>query len=712
MIIHKFNSINNKNNIKQEINNKLNIQVNNSFDVIIDETTKYIISNVSNEIPNNINENEYLSMMNKKLIDIVLPIIKNKVGTNKKNIIPPAVNKERNNIDNLFDPILMNNYKNNIPIIEYPKQSYDRKPNFELNKIEEKRDELIPKMKPVDVTRIQAQIQNNAKNEDKGKTLQMYNELLTSYSQPLNQKENDNQYESMSTPIDQLEAFNYNIPSEIEFNNSSFKNELLLMNSDSKNNNNDSTKSLKFSAVKENPIPLFLEPTIKIVEKKYYIIFDSLYRNLYEYPNPTNFQIKFAPSNNNILYNTYYDQYNTLIINEKSFVNNSIDMNVQETFDNILSISVTNCTVPSNAISYNENVGLNIFNDPYLYLVIPEIKGPYRGGNTITYNSFAKLVIDMATNIPGSIFSNLIINRDEKFIYNPVLAGKIDKMTLNMYNRDGQLYNFGIDKLYIAAFKSGTTQYNSFCGKLYTSTIFTIQNTNNEYAKYCSIYSSITPCNYLNSHPVDVGDKLYFYSTLPTDGQIAYFEDNIYIHKMKYNGDGTANLYIGYKRLVQEKEKLVYVQLANIIPNALFRNYYVVVFDKISRKYYYLTINSFETNYVNINIHNMPKYTKFDDLIIGISQKNLSGINDDSLNSLFTKYGYIVLSVGQNENDKFDIEINCPYENLNENILNGYEPGSIFLIQNKMQISYNFEIVSQIKNYDNVNSKLNESGNN
>ena len=61
----------------------------------------------------------------------------------------------------------------------------------------------------------------------------------------------------------------------------------------------------------------------------------------------------------------------------------------------------------------------------------------------------------------------------------------------------------------------------------------------------------------------------------------------------------------------------------------------------------------------------------------------------------------------------FKIEINFPYENLPQYIKDGYyNPGDIFLIQDKMQISYNFEIKTMVKDYVVVNSKINDSGNN
>lgn len=94
-----------------------------------------------------------------------------------------------------------------------------------------------------------------------------------------------------------------------------------------------------------------LEPKFNLIEKKYYIIFDSKYRDLELYPLPVNFQVKFAPTTNNFIYNSYYDKYNTLILAEKSInYGTNTEINIQETFDNIKSIKCTFASVPVNQI--------------------------------------------------------------------------------------------------------------------------------------------------------------------------------------------------------------------------------------------------------------------------------------------------------------------------------------------------------------------------
>lgn len=813
MINNLFNSDRNKNAIKSIINEKIeekyNYGINNNYDSMITETMDYVLSQVSSKPPKGVPTQEYLFLMNKKVFDIVYPIIdKNITSINKKkpvvientksNYISPSDKKTNISInDNLFDPVLIKNYETQA-LMDYPKPGASKISNdvtdMQMKKIESDRSTLTPKIKPIDFSL-------KTDNENKGNTMKMYNELLTSYNTQVNNMSNFedaqhninrkieniennqlldyNNNQNMYTPIDLLknkkESNNFfeiennstnginsllkNLENNVAFNrndietfvssNDNIESEDSLkkmldfsnINISTKNNfNNDlntyninQIQSLEFGSTLQKS-PIILEPKFNLIEKKYYIIFDSKDRDLELYPLPVNFQVKFAPATNNYIYNSYYDKYGTLILGEKDIVYASdAQINIQETFDNIKSIKCTYASVPTNVIWYasqgpqvsEKGIPRSIYCDPYVYLVIPEIKGPYRGGNTIVSNAFSKLGVNESSNVSGRIISNYFTSltcntiSDEVFLYEPVTNGKIDKMTLKMYNKYGQLYDFGIDKLYIESFQPGNQQLNGYCGDPYTSTSFFIQSKNSDYLTYCVQYYKNTPCDVINSHPVRESNKIYFYSTLPNQDQIAFLENNIYISKVKYNSDQTINIYLSYKKIIDGKEKTISVSLKDIIPGGstnnalLFKDYLVVIFDSNGNRYHYLSIVSFTNTYVVVNADSLPVYSKYNNLKIGIGKKNLRGNTDTELDSLFSIYGYIVLNIGIDQENNFKIEINFPYDKLPQYIKDGYyNPGDIFLIQDKMQISYNFEITTMVKNYINVDSHLNESGNN
>ena len=99
---------------------------------------------------------------------------------------------------------------------------------------------------------------------------------------------------------------------------------------------------------------------------------------------------------------------------------------------------------------------------------------------------------------------------------------------------------------------------------------------------------------------------------------------------------------------------------------------------------------------------------------IGFTKSNTRGYNTDDDHSLFSNNGYHVTSVGNmnfngkkdnKDDDQFwNIEIDYPYEYIkNKNI----DDGDIFLVQQKLQISYTFKVDYLVKNYEQLNSQLN-----
>ena len=851
---NSFYSKINKNAIKGVINDniekKFHAKINNNYDNMIDETMQYVASQVSDIPPKGMKNEEYLFLMNKKVYDIVTPVIEKKVSTNIKYATDEnikneskkqkAVNKEvsfsKSDNDklntslqnNLFDPLLLKQFETP-SLMDYPKPSASKNGDQNIDKkiknLTNDRETLTPKIRPVDFT-------IKSDNENKVDTTQLYNELLLNYNSQVsdmsnfentqknrNQKieldeingQNDPNIMSdsnyLSTPIDLLENKNYwreteshstgldkgmgsgldtrfdgkrmntspesnkvmsdsRPPHMIEsFMNYSTpigkaSNEIIPSNyggldhpsivnmlpSQKISTNYSSLNPMQnFSPAfgpamqKSNGIMLD-EPIFKLIEKKFHIIFDSADRDLYENPNQTSFQVKFAPAGNNLKFEAYYDQYNTLILNEKLVVyGDGSKLSVNETFDNIYNISCSSVNVPVNIVYLGNiipfdnlvNVPMNIYKDSYVYLSIPELRGPYRGGNLLAYNSFAKLLIDYTGNTMSSKSNNVLQSNfatlktsetNESFLYDPVSAGKIDKMTLNLLNKNGNLYNFGIDKLFVAGLKEGAYRYNGYCGDKYLTTIITIQSTNDEYIKYCSLYNKIGQCNLLNSHNVSNGDLLYFYDTLPNNDQVVLFEDYIKISKMKYNKkNGTINIYLHYIKNIDNVDQDIAVNLKDIIPGAninnenIFKNYYIVIINVKTNKYYYLRIQSFTNDYIVVDyLEVLPQFKDYNNLKIGVAKNNLRGSTDEDKLSLFSNHGYNVLQIGTTLEYQWEVEIDFPYIKLPEYLKNPliYRPGDVFFIQEKMQISYTFTVTIMTKDYQKLKSGLNESGNN
>ena len=762
MISNTFSSNENKKiilsiiqeNITTKFKKYINISSDENNKYIINETIKYVLSQVNPTPPKGITEKDYLNMMNKKVCNTVIPVIEQKIelenNNTKSNLV--SVNKtdnaNTNNInnkqkvkdhENIFDQLLIKNYE--IPeLIEYPKPSFEtnqvKTSNFidtKIKTLENERSELTPKIKPIDFS---------IKNEEKNNTMQMYNNLLTNYNKPLENVNNVNNVNNINvndnyvytqnklTPINMLNNTQnvQGIDDIIEqFDGNSYNNSIKLDNLSNKLNNNGP----HFSNIYDKEADRFLvtEPDFEIINKNFYVIFDSSIRDFEEYPNQTSFQIKFAPAPTNYLYNNYYDKNNVLIIKEKNIFHGD-GSSVLETFDNIVSISCKTVNAPLNIIytgltnplvKDNTN-GTNIFKDPYIYLTIPELRGPYQGGSTITRNAFSKLEMDYSSNTNGnginvlSTFTNLrTADPYEYFINDPVTLGKLDKMTLNLYNRTGQLYNFGIDKLYIKSFQAGNQIYNGYCGNSFTSTIITIENKNPEYTKYCSLYSITGDCTVLNSHPIQNGDLLYFYDTLGTPDEIAFLESNINIVKVKQEKNSNRiiiSLYYNYVNPTTKKNEKVLVDIRQIIPNTNFNGYYMVFVDQTNTNHYLKVYGFTDDGVITEDISNRNILTK--SIKIGIVKANLRGTNSEDGYSLISKNGFRTINVGTTTDTQWQVEIDFPYENLSKYFKdpNLYKDSQIFLIQDKLQVSYTFVISTAIKSYREVKSKLNESGNN
>jgi hypothetical protein len=829
-------------------NNGVNID--NKYDSIINETMKYIVSNINSIPPKGMSNEEYLFLMNKKVYNISVSaikedlklkinknqnIIRNGMEITKEAIISEKKNNNNSNNTNIFDPILLKNYEN-LPIMDYPKPGIDN--NFEIAQkktdvesrmktFENERDNLIPKIKSVDFT---------IKNEelDTKNTLNLYNDLMSTYStgpkkssqdtgipdfpkvtgtrhkqiipHPTNNQENKKNevYDIPNmnnlfniSPIDYVEmkdsikqnniSSNYGeldrtityLKSEdnsdtdsqdligfakklnsIEYFEDKKKDET-LNNSEQNNSQIDTvpynfnaeynfsnnhlsqneTYKLEYSSTNSNLDVIVKEPAFDLIEESYYFIFDSKDRDLYIYPNPVSFQIKFNPNGNNFIYKSYYDKYGTLLIRERTIsYGETAELNIQQKFDNISSINATNINIPTSTIQIggsrpsnypnSGSVPTNIFREPYVYLDVPELRGPYTGGNKLAYNSFAKLLVQLGGNSYGSQLNNNFVgigtaDANEFFKYNPVIHGKIDKMTLNLLNKNGYLFNFGIDKLYIDNFSSGIQIFNGFCGIPFFSTIINIQIKNIEYARYCNLYfQNNTDCTTLNSHPIQTGDLLYFYNTRPNCNDIIYLESNIKVSNITPTTIGTTQYlsmtFTYLLTLPNGTVENINVDFYNILSSQIERsvefenevmNYYIILFNTETRKEQFFSIYKIYNDYVLVNyISSYP--TTFDNLKVGIAKKNLRGSNSTDPQSLFFNGGYYVSNATYQETDTsiFYFNLAYPYSNILSTIYD-YYPGEIFFIQDKMQLSYTFLIKCMIKDYKKLKSLINDSGN-
>ena len=272
----------------------------------------------------------------------------------------------------------------------------------------------------------------------------------------------------------------------------------------------------------------------------------------------------------------------------------------------------------------------------------------------------------------------------------------INSLTLNLTNKTGKNYNFGIDKLYIESFTEGNYVYN-FVGEKYLTTKIKIQNKNDEYKKFINLFYKNNSLNSLNNHNLIEGDLLYFYNNEPSINDILYLENYIKINKLRYNKkENKLNIYLHYIDNINNKETSIDVNLKNDLFdkfNEKYIDYYIVLHNIKSNTYLFLKINSYEKNCIIVDYKSTSKIKDYNNIKIGICKKDSYSLENDE-NSIFNIHGYKIENIN-NRNIEDDIywefEINYPYNKLPEYLKNTiYKSSEYFLIQDKMQISYTF----------------------
>jgi len=734
--------------IKDDLHASFRIQNFPNLQKYLNETMNYVKMNVSKETPSSMSDQKYLLLLNKKVYSVIMPILQNKhkqmVKTNEMN----NPKKESEKIQqNLFDADILKNYKQNDDVIDYPKPaaSDNKEVDSYYNKIQEERQLMYPEVKD---------IQFKVEEEKENNTMEKYNKLMNGYNSQMedvihfeeSQKNMNTKIDKIADKIEQspLKPVNIPVASNIEketpdsienFQNflSNNQNEIKrdTQNIEIQYNNNDLLKNtVQYSDVNIRGDAIMLKkPNYQQILKTDSIIVNSRNRNLELFPIQTEFIVKFAPNDNTYLFSSYKDENDVYLIQEKKIViGNYSENDIGETFDNIKYVECKSVIVPTHSYEYigafdNEDItddfGLTLFKDSYLLLQIPELRGPYRGGTKQVKNALVILSINHGNNLQNlrisSNFSNLVVGK-EIMEYDPVTLGKLDKFTIQLNNKNGKLYNFGIDKLYVQNFTKGELKYLGPCGKKTYSTKFEIQRENEEYSKYCSYFYNATNCTTVNDNPLNVRDLLYFYKTIPNEDELVLFEKVVKLDSIQEKG---KTIQIGLR---SEKNNTSYsVNIERLFQSFMssedkITDFYIILIDNGQK--YAFQINKVTKQYIIINKYpNFPNFIDYNTILVGITKGNKKGVYDENKNSLFNFNGYNVIGIKNTKDSKtlgkFIIEIDYPWDLLPKTFQeNLFSKSDIFFIQDKKQINYVFSITYHVKDYNQLDSYLNESGNN
>ena len=509
---------------------------------------------------------------------------------------------------------------------------------------------------------------------------------------------------------------------------------------------------------------IIVPPPIKQRYKTHYITIDSRDRDLFTYPNPNHFQVKFGPSSSSRVQGIYRDTANNVIYDATNvFIDGERGATLSNVYNNIRYVQCVQVIVPhtptyvcgvcppyfnSYQVDRNETIGAtgqfksypygpihqvndatnsgmiglytNVLDEPYLLLYIDELDQTYNGTNTSNRNAFAKLVHD---NYYGTLtaFVQMRTSEHEPFYYEPFPLGKLDKMTLRLLKCNNLPYDFGRDKIYINKFEEGDGWVSIGSTKAKTTKI-TIVTACSQYdetdTEDHSVHYSAEGTGAANTaiqHCLRPGNKIYLYDTFPCETDVIKFQQNIRVLDIDTEIDGSSGEYT----------------VTAHVDNADDEQVAVVQFERILKTGDYLFLNDnpyvvtgFESGTGGVTIKWMNGSTpptlpsELGSIQLAFGRKNVSGIKSHVKNTFNYVDGWRVCSTPDPEDSGITdaiatstFEIDFPYEWLPDR-LKGLGDGlgdthyETFFIKHQLQISYTFKIQTVERDFEQLKADL------
>lgn len=427
------------------------------------------------------------------------------------------------------------------------------------------------------------------------------------------------------------------------------------------------------------------------------ISIDSRDRDLEIYPNPSQFQVRFAPVPDSYEFPTSVDINGNIITQPVQFyVGDDKGATIDRTYNNIYKMGCCLAILPygekrvcdSDPTSEESNhanpAAVSLLNEPYLMLEIPELDGPYEGTNKTARKGFTKLVHDNAYSFAllnqtnNSTFVQMIPTCRESRYWKPTSLGKLDRMTLTLRDSCGLVYNFGQDKLYVASFEQSDTIIEACCpqelDKNATKVTITCSHPD-YYDKVCY-------------HELDDGDTVYMYATRPCD------KSTIQPNRLFPAGPE-------FKFTVQDNTLIT--SLANLsFPLFLSIGDFIVIegttYQIVNLTTKVVTLDA-DTGYTEASPLQNPT--------IQYAKQNKKGISSDSARCLFYVGGWRKCSRDGSGYNALEFDIGYPWEDMPDYIKDGnYKDNEVFLIKAKLQTSYSFRVITLEKNEGPIISEL------
>ncbi len=214
MVFEIFHSNKNIDSIQQSVQDQIKKEyaidsssVSKPLNKAIVESIKFVETQVKDKVPIGMKQEDYLKLMNKKVVQLVYPIMKENIEKQTKRNQTNQLSQQSSQIfpnqqstpirqlndpkmtQNIFDTSIIQNYE--VPdVIDYP-QPNGQKENMDnrLKQFESERATMFPKVEQIDFS---------IKDDKKKNTMEDYNNLVSSYNQfDLSQKQKNSEIESL-----------------------------------------------------------------------------------------------------------------------------------------------------------------------------------------------------------------------------------------------------------------------------------------------------------------------------------------------------------------------------------------------------------------------------------------------------------------------------------------------------------------------------------
>ena len=581
----------------------------------------------------------------------------------------------------------------------------------------------------------------------------------------------------------------------------SVENDIVTIDPEEKNRIKSLQNTLAYNpnSISNTVSPVILPQKPQYIRKVKYFTIDSRDRDLEIYPNPSFFQVKFAPATDDIITNciNVKTQSQCIVYVIREDVSGERGASITRVYDNIFYLQCTQAIVPlesifvcgicpnryysndidtacqggegvalndrvlpleknTNKAIWNNKIGIQttVLDIPYLALNIEELESysPYSGTNTTNRNAFAKLVYDTNFGILSPYIKMTTSETDEYYTYSPTALGNIDKFTISLLTPEGEIFFFGRDQLFIDRFERSPNFLKNCPSGIdpITSDIVGVNATRifiNKDKSFCKCIKKCLCREPLDSHCLKPGDLIYLYNTRPckptyimfhdVDSQISFNNYNLIINN-EVNGVVDLSINIVTDVMNNIEEPIDFTKFLKV------DNYLALRINNKDEFYNILALDG-----TNVTVENNASFELMEGAMIskvGFANQNNKGFLTPNRDDLTFQGGIRVCAVGDNNlcgNPKFNVgceasdpncdsynsddpgsaggliynptdptpelffDVDYAFDNLREQFLGeNYKEGQVFLIKQKLQISYTFKVVTLEKDYNILESLL------